>query len=102
MSEALEISSPELVKLGPKRANLLRHWLVFGRRLLVVALVLILSAPRLLGPMDVRWDAGVYYILGTSLAEGHGYRILSEPGVAGAIVVPLKPVRLAAICDFVK
>ena len=37
MSEALEISSPELVKLGPEK---------------------ILWAPRLSGPIDVRWDAG--------------------------------------------
>ena len=47
-------------------------------------------------------DAGVYHILGTSLAEGHGYRIQSERGAAEAITLPLKPVRLATICDFVK
>jgi len=57
----------------------------------VLQLVLILLSPRLVGPIDVQWDAGVYHILGTSLAEGHGYRILSEPGAAEAIAVPLKP-----------
>ena len=35
---------------------------------------------RLDGPIDLRWDGGAYYILGTSLADGHGYRLLSEPG----------------------
>ena len=54
----------------------------------VVAIALLLWMPRLSGPIDLRWDAGVYYILGTSLAEGHGYRILSEPGAPEAIQYP--------------
>ena len=45
-------------------------------------------APRLKGPIDLRWDAGVYYLLGTSLATGQGYRILSEPGAPEAIQYP--------------
>ncbi len=36
--------------------------------------------PKARGPIDVRWDGGTYYILGTSLAEGKGYRLLNEPG----------------------
>ena len=44
--------------------------------------------PRRFGPLDMRYDAGVYYILGTSLAEGRGYRILSEPGAIEAIQYP--------------
>jgi len=44
--------------------------------------------PRLRGPLDLRYDAGVYYILGTSLAEGHGYRLLNEPGAIQAIQYP--------------
>ena len=36
----------------------------------IVALVVLLWLPRLTGPIDLRWDAGVYYVLGTSL--GHG------------------------------
>lgn len=69
-----------------------------GRRLLrnpdfwVVAFLTGLStalwAPRLCGPIDLRYDAGVYYILGTSLAEGKGYRLLSEPGEIQAIQYP--------------
>ena len=46
----------------------------------VVAIALLLWLPRLSGPIDLRWDGGVYYLLGTSLAQGHGYRIASEPG----------------------
>jgi hypothetical protein len=44
--------------------------------------------PRLRGPIDLRYDAAVYYILGTSLSEGRGYRILSEPGAIEAIQYP--------------
>jgi len=44
--------------------------------------------PRLRGPLDLRYDAGVYYILGTSLAEGRGYRLLNEPGAIEAIQYP--------------
>jgi len=54
----------------------------------VVALALLLWVPRLSGPIDLRWDAGVYYVLGTSLASGHGYRILSEPGSPEALQYP--------------
>src|SRR4029079_19190910 len=36
--------------------------------------------PRLKGPLDLRSDAGAYYIIGTSLSEGKGYRLPNEPG----------------------
>jgi hypothetical protein len=55
---------------------------------LLVAVGLALWLPRLAGPLDMRYDAGVYYILGTSLAEGHGYRLLNEPGAIQAIQYP--------------
>jgi len=58
------------------------HWAA------VAALAILLWAPRLSGPIDLRWDAGVYYVLGTSLATGHGYRILSEPGSPEALQYP--------------
>jgi hypothetical protein len=54
----------------------------------VVVLCIALWIPRLSGPIDLRWDAGVYYVLGTSLATGRGYRILSEPGAPEAIQYP--------------
>src|SRR6266700_857985 len=54
----------------------------------VVAIALLLWAPRLTGPIDLRWDGSVYYVLGTSLATGHGYRILSEPGSPEALQYP--------------
>ena len=47
-----------------------------------------LWAPRLRGPLDLRYDAGVYYVLGTSLAEGQGYRLLNEPGAIQAVQYP--------------
>jgi hypothetical protein len=54
----------------------------------LVGLALLLWAPRFRGPIDLRYDAGVYYILGTSLAEGKGYRLLNEPGEIEAILYP--------------
>jgi len=47
--------------------------------------------------LDLRWDAGTYYVLGTSLAQGQGYRLLSEPGSIEAIQYPpLLPLFVAA------
>ena len=58
----------------------------------IVCVLLLLGAmiwlPRLNGPLDLRWDAGTYYILGTSLAEGRGYRLLNEPGNIESIQYP--------------
>jgi hypothetical protein len=55
---------------------------------ILIALSVALWLPRLRGPLDLRYDAGVYYVLGTSLAEGRGYRILSEPGTIQAVQYP--------------
>src|SRR5690242_18463684 len=48
------------------------------------ALLCILAAvawlPRASGPIDMRWDGGAYYLLGTSITHGQGYRLLNEPG----------------------
>jgi hypothetical protein len=44
--------------------------------------------PRLEGPIDLSYDAGVYFILGTSLAHGDGYRLLNEPGEIRAVQYP--------------
>ena len=68
----------------------------FWGELTVLVLAIMLWLPRLTGPIDLRWDAGVYYLLGTSLATGHGYRILSEPGSPEAVQYPpLLPVVVA-------
>src|SRR3954447_26116684 len=48
--------------------------------LVLIAVVVATWAPRLRGPIDLRWDAGVYYVLGTSLYESKAYRLLNEPG----------------------
>jgi len=58
------------------------------RLAILVALSASLWLPRLRGPLDLRYDAGVYYVLGTSLAEGRGYRLLSEPGAIQAVQYP--------------
>ncbi len=64
---------------------------------LLLALGVLLWLPRLGGPLDMRYDAGVYYILGSALAEGRGYRLLNEPGELQAIQYPpLLPLAAAA------
>jgi hypothetical protein len=75
----------------------------------ILSVWLIVSIPRLGGPIDLRWDASSYYILGTALAEGKGYRLLNEPGEIEAVQYPpLLPLivaahqRLMATNDYVK
>ena len=58
-----------------------------------------LWAPRLSGPIDLRWDASVYYVLGTSLATGQGYRILSEPGSPEMLRYPPLLPAIVAVCQ---
>lgn len=53
--------------------------------------------PRWAGPLDLRWDGAVYYVLGTSIAEGKGYRLLNEPGEIEAIQYPPLLPLLAAV-----
>ena len=63
-----------------------------SRERFILCVLLLLGAiiwlPRLNGPLDLRWDAGTYYVLGTSLAEGRGYRLLNEPGNIESIQYP--------------
>ncbi len=60
---------------------------------LVVLVAVLLWLPRQVGPIDLRWDGGVYYLLGTALAEGRGYRLLNEPGEIEARAVPATAAR---------
>ncbi len=65
--------------------------------LVLFGLVTLIWLPRLRGPIDLRWDGSVYYILGTSLAEGKGYKLLNEPGDIDATQYPpLLPALIAA------
>ena len=50
--------------------------------------VLSLWAARAQGPIDLRYDAGVYYLTGEALGSGLGYRLISEPGNINAIQYP--------------
>jgi hypothetical protein len=75
-------------------AGILRERTAFA---LVGLLVVALWLPRTQGPIDLRWDGGVYYVLGTSLAEGKGYRLLNEPGeIQANQYPPLFPMIIAA------
>src|SRR5690349_21075977 len=52
--------------------------------------------PRTRGPIDLRWDAAVYYTLGTSIYQDHSYRLLNEPGeIRATVYPPLLPVLVA-------
>ena len=65
---------------------------------LLLAAEVLLWAPRLRGPIDLRYDGGVYYLLGTSLAQGRGYRLLNEPGaIEGVQYPPALPALVAAV-----
>ena len=75
--------------LAPARRTRLR-----GRLAGPLALCL---GPPTPGPIDLRWDASTYYVLGSSLAQGKGYRLLNEPGEIEAIQYPpLVPLIVAA------
>ena len=56
--------------------------------LALLALIVAVWLPRLRGPIDLRWDGSVYYVLGTALAQGQGYRLLNEPGKIEAVQYP--------------
>ena len=72
-----------------------RRDLIYWGIILVVWLAV--WAPRLQGPINFRWDASTYYVLGTALGEGRGYRLLNEPGEIHAIQYPpLLPMLVAA------
>lgn len=64
--------------------------------LVVLTLAILAWVPRLRGPIDLRWDGSVYYILGTALAEGRGYKLLNEPGeISATQYPPLLPAIIA-------
>ena len=68
----------------------LSNWFKKDTCIYIVLVILIVAMwlPRMQGPIDLRWDGGTYYVLGTSLAEGKGYRLLNEPGEIEAIQYP--------------
>jgi hypothetical protein len=69
----------------------------YAGQAVIVAIAVLLWAPRLSGPLNLRWDASTYYVLGTALAEGKGYRLLNEPGeIEGVQYPPLLPLIVAA------
>jgi hypothetical protein len=62
----------------------------------LIALSVLSWYPRRHGALDMRWDASVYYVLGTSLAQGNGYRLLNEPGnIASNQYPPMLPAIIA-------
>jgi hypothetical protein len=88
------LNEPQKTTLSEPQGRKLiaRYW----GELVVVIIALLLWVPRLSGPIDLRWDGSVYYLLGTSLVQGHGYRIPSEPGSPQALQYPpLLPAMVA-------
>ena len=70
--------SAESAIAGQRHAGLGRPDVLCALALCVMTLLSWI--PRWNGPLDIRWDGGTYFILGTSLAQGKGYRLLNEPG----------------------
>jgi hypothetical protein len=78
----------------------LRKWDAKSIDLGIGALLCILAAltwlPRATGPIDLRWDGGAYYLLGASITQGQGYRLLNEPGSPNTTLhPPLLPMFVA-------
>lgn len=70
------------------------EWIIY---MVLGLFVVAMWVPRMHGPIDLRWDGGAYYVLGTSLAEGKGYRLLNEPGeIQANQYPPLLPLIIAA------
>ncbi|HKW93344.1 MAG TPA: hypothetical protein VJX92_15725 [Methylomirabilota bacterium] len=69
--------------------------------LALVALTLAIWAQRLQGPIDLRWDAGTYYVLGSALAQGRGYRLLNEPGEIAAVQYPPLLPAIVAVSQWI-
>lgn len=91
-----EFTDPDITDSG--KAGFFTRWLKNEKLLLVTLLIITVLTwlPRLKGPIDLRWDGGVYYILGTALAEGKGYQLLNEPGEIDAVQYPpLLPLIIA-------
>lgn len=90
----------EPTRVSAGRGRGLASWSSSPRVAAAVVVLVTLAhwLPRLRGPIDLRYDAGVYYVLGTSLAEGRGYRLLNEPGAIEAIQYPpLLPATIALV-----
>lgn len=78
-----------------RKSRIRKHDLIYCAVLLGIWLAV--SVPRLQGPIDLRWDASTYYVLGTALAEGKGYRLLNEPGEIQAVQYPPLVPALVAV-----
>src|SRR4028118_1630841 len=99
MSTRAALSSHHAPKAKVFRAEAFKDLLLDDRRalLIVVVLSVLLWLPRMRGPVDLRWDGGAYYILGTALAQSKGYRLLNEPGeIEATQYPPLLPLVIAA------
>ena len=81
-------SADEAHRQPPMAGRLPARWPDVACLGILLLVGLALWMPRLRGPIDLRFDGGVYWVLGTSLAEGKGYRMLNEPGEVQAVQYP--------------
>ena len=61
--------------------------------LIVVAVAIILWLPRLSGPIDLRWDAGVYYLFGTLASPRAWLSNTKRTRFSGSSAVSAAPAR---------
>lgn len=87
-TSTLSAEAKEPEEDGAEAPRKRKVWREFSCLVLVLLVWLAVWAPRLKGPINFRWDASTYYLLGTALSEGRGYRLLSEPGEIEAIQYP--------------
>jgi hypothetical protein len=88
MSTALPAANTARREPQPIARHRLKQLGLWRDLIIVTVVTALLWSFRFSGPIDLRYDAGVYYVLGTSLAEGRGYRLSNEPGAPLAIQYP--------------
>lgn len=96
-AQPINVEDMALGKSGTAGATHLAPWWADALCALALCVITLLTwIPRWKGPLDVRWDGGTYFILGTSLAQGKGYRLLNEPGdIRADQYPPLLPAIIA-------
>ena len=101
MSEPARLENP--VRVDPARSKHVAspvwrfgadHW----SSIAVITLAFLLWAPRFSGPIDLRWDAGVYYLLGTSLGERRGLQDPQRARLARGVAVSPAPAERSLPC----
>lgn len=84
----VELVSRKRTAIRGEKTQIVKLMTRYWPQCVLLAVAVLLWVPRFSGPINLRWDASAYYVLGTALAEGKGYRLLNEPGEIEAVQYP--------------